>query len=145
MTEFHVEMPFPVSVNAMYENNKPGSRHPRRQSNKYKLWILQASLELSKSDINCYDSPTRKARKIVWTYKAQLHVPANKFYTLDLDNHFKGPIDLLSKALNINDRYLVEERRFKVATTDSLGKIAFDVKVFQSLRDYDLRTMHEGI
>jgi len=145
MSEFHVEMPFPVSENQMYESNKPGSRKPRRCSDRFKLWRLAASLEISKAQIQPYLKPKNKARKMVWTYSVQLHVPINKFYTLDLGNFMKGPVDLIAKAINIDDRYIVEERHFKIMTTDPQGKIVFDVKVFQSLKEYDLRTMYEGL
>ena len=137
MSHFHVELPFPISVNQMYRS-PPGKKV--MLSREYRSWKEKAEVAILKANLTRYKKD--KTRKFVWTYTSQLYVPANKFYTLDLDNYFKGPIDLISKALNIDDRYLIEEKRYKVQTPGNAG-ISFDIRVFISLVEYDRKTMCE--
>lgn len=143
MREFKVEFPFPPSVNAMYENNRPGSRKPRRKSNVYNNWLFHCSVALKRDNIPIYAKENAKKNRKVWAYKAQLHVPKAMFYRLDLDNHFKAPIDLISKWMNIDDRYLLRESREKLIDRQVPGMLIMNVRVYENIHEYDRKTQFE--
>lgn len=131
---FEIILPVPPSDNELYFNTPGGQRGSLRIPTKeHKAWKKEAGTLLNQSNI-----PRDFDKTFRWRIEGVLYVPKGSWWRWDLTNRWKLLIDVLSKHLGVDDRYLMVFKSRKICGEDNEGKVLVNLYVSKEEKTQNL-------